>query len=166
MYKIAIIMLFVFLAGCASEQYNQRVKEIILHETQEGLYEITKDHVRCYICETGKSPAKVSELERFAPGIEYCKPIFKGKEFDSLLPKFTNYKITKNMIKERPGYTIFSFSDNGSKFEQLRNNDKRYWMSIPLSNSELDCTVNELLSDQWNRKNAEHYKYMREGELR
>ncbi len=159
-------MLLVFLTGCASEQYNERVKEIILHQTQEDLYEITKDHMRCYICETGESPAEVSKVERFSPTVEYCKPIFRGKEFDSLLPGFTNYKITENKLEEFADRIIFAFSENGFSFEEIRNNDKQYSMSMPLTNSELDCTVKELLIDQWNRKREEYYKNKRKGVLK
>lgn len=122
--------------------------------------------MRCYICETGDSPGEVSEVEKFTPVADYCKAIFKDKAFDSLIPGFTNHKITENKLKEFTDRTIFVFSENGASFEEIRNNDRQYFMSMSLLNSELDCKVNELLSDQWNRKREEYYKNKRKDGLK
>lgn len=158
MYEITIIFLLVVLSGCASKQYNERVKEIILHQTQEDLYEITRDHLRCYICEVKSNPIKVSNIEQFSPTIEYCKPIFKGKKFDSSLPGFSSSQITENVSAEFPGYIIFAFSERGYSFEEVRRNERDYSVTLPISHSELDCTIHELLSVQWKRKLKEHYE--------
>ncbi len=123
-YLIALSV--VLISGCASnkheqesDEYNQRVSNIITSVLQGSNDEVTSAHLRCFKCETNKWPNTISELKIFSPESKKCKTVFKTTSFSDV----SHIQNAAVSVKEGKDKIMFLFSEPGKNFDNINMKD-------------------------------------------
>ncbi len=141
MRKLSLILGLVGLVSCASTQrYNENVRGIISNDLDDTLYKLTKDHLVCYTCETGRYPASVDELIGFKPVAEECKALFKNQEFDFIDQQINEFKITTKRWENRTSYV---FTLEGLSFEESSKTKAPISQTMTVYDNEAACPHNK-----------------------
>jgi hypothetical protein len=143
MRKLSLILVIVGLVSCtSSQQYDENVRGIISYELDDTLYKLTKDHLVCFTCETGKHPASVAELKNFKPEVEQCKSLFKNQEFDFIDQQINEFKIT---IKRWENRTSYVFTLEGLSFDESSKTKAPISQTLTVYDNEAACPHNKVL---------------------
>ena len=141
LHKLSLILVLLGLVSCAtSQQYNENVRGIISFELDDTLYKLTKDHIVCYVCETGIPPNSVADLIAFKPVVEECKYIFKNQEFDFIDQQVNEFKITTKRWENRTSYV---FTLEGLNFEESSKTKAPISQTMNIYDNEAECPHNK-----------------------
>ena len=129
-------MLF-FLSACASNggagQKNGSIFEIKKSQ-------ITHDHIKCFVCESGLIPSNVKQMRIYQYQSEYCKSIFKTRRFE--------LQTTKNIddflfrYEEFDRSVVFTISKNGGNLKEISG--KELYKTIAFNKDIKHCIQGEI----------------------